>query len=1001
MVPGTGILASLRRDSVAHMAPNTSADSKFTARAAAVHALEEALAAEGSSPLFAALEQATKKRASTGRWIPKPSLEENHRSKINLDEVADGEEEHELPVTPITRVASVCQKNTYLYQTAVNDEFIAYGLKQGHIRVLHRFSEARALLKGHSGPVADVRLLSDANGKETILAAGGQDGRVYVWRMKAQDGENSIHAEQIVAATFSPGCDNALVRLSMATCEAKAILACAVANSVVVLPLPDAGEAGLELEIDPLNPELPALLMPNFPPQDKPTAVAIFKMKKNDFEECILAAGSKHGRMYTARIKNAGEALEALAKMEVTSDSEINQLLPIAVRDGAETTQFIVASCSNGVQQILLRASQDEDFELSRNHEILLESKWEDVPFILADVAEEKHLLVAVDSLRKAVYTFHLNRNGFDYFARFKVGVSVMNFCAHWDPDRADMDNGAVELTCIQADAVQQYVIDPALCWDESGALALEQKASSEKTEQRSENGRALSASESMKGGTSEALEPQSSTASIEPSQEECPSPPPSPSAPAVTVQVPVPLAIPGESSAAQASTMVGSTGSTPRLLTPKDLLKPSTAGSGSQRPSSGRATPAGPTIKVLKRPTEGRSGAVNPTRPETSPQIDEAGPGKATELAGADRKLVAHLSSMYKELLRAMKNEISTQAAAQQAANAALLREALTAQAIAVQNERSAVLAEERLRMEQLVTALSKTIKTEISVQLAETFRSEFAALGDNMSKALVPAMEGALATAIQKQAPNAIKSAVDKQLGGSLQASVTKSIQDSFRQTFTKQVVPSFEQACQTMFMQVDKAFTKGLQEHFARSQSMLSGPTALATQLKDSLEIAQSLASRSDGPGTAAFGNIRTPRSSAETRAELQNLISRKHYDQAFSLALGLQDIKTLSWLCSIVDAGTVLSGSTPLLSQMVLLSLIQQLSSDLTSNSTGKLQWIREAAMVINPKDPVLSAHLVPVLQQVHENLSAGLSHLQGADVSSCKLAMHVVHSQMTS
>jgi len=49
----------------------------------------------------------------------------------------------------ITKVASTYVESNTRSTVATNDTFISYGLKQGHIRVLHRYSEARALLKGH------------------------------------------------------------------------------------------------------------------------------------------------------------------------------------------------------------------------------------------------------------------------------------------------------------------------------------------------------------------------------------------------------------------------------------------------------------------------------------------------------------------------------------------------------------------------------------------------------------------------------------------------------------------------------------------------------------------------------------------------------------------------------------------------------------------------------------------------------------------------------------
>lgn len=100
-------------------------------------------------------------------------------------------------------------------------------------------------------------------------------------------------------------------------------------------------------------------------------------------------------------------------------------------------------------------------------------------------------------------------------------------------------------------------------------------------------------------------------------------------------------------------------------------------------------------------------------------------------------------------------------------------------------------------------------------------------------------------------------------------------------------------------------------------------------------------------------------------------------------------------------SQADPGTVLSRDPCPLSQMVLLSLVQQLSADLTTSLSSKLAWIREAALQVNPKDPVLARHLRPVLEGVHASLQAAAGRVSGADASSCRLAMHVVHSQMTS
>ena len=53
----------------------------------------------------------------------------------------------------------------------------------------------------------------------------------------------------------------------------------------------------------------------------------------------------------------------------------------------------------------------------------------------------------------------------------------------------------------------------------------------------------------------------------------------------------------------------------------------------------------------------------------------------------------------------------------------------------------------------------------------------------------------------------------------------------------------------------------------------------------------------------------------------------------YEEAFQRVLNLEDISMVAWLCSQLDPGSILSQSPPVLSQLTLLSLIQQLGTDL--------------------------------------------------------------------
>lgn len=85
----------------------------------------------------------------------------------------------------------------------------------------------------------------------------------------------------------------------------------------------------------------------------------------------------------------------------------------------------------------------------------------------------------------------------------------------------------------------------------------------------------------------------------------------------------------------------------------------------------------------------------------------------------------------------------------------------------------------------------------------------------------------------------------------------------------------------------------------------------------------------------------------------------------------------------------------------LSQGVLLSLVQQLGCDLGKDTPRKLSWIREAALALNPDDPLLAPHMRPFLQQLYENLRRQVKHALPGEQANLRLVIHVVHSLLTS
>jgi hypothetical protein len=153
----------------------------------------------------------------------------------------------------------------------------------------------------------------------------------------------------------------------------------------------------------------------------------------------------------------------------------------------------------------------------------------------------------------------------------------------------------------------------------------------------------------------------------------------------------------------------------------------------------------------------------------------------------------------------------------------------------------------------------------------------------------------------------------------------------------------------------------------------KAALSEPAALSQQLRESLGSAASLAetlrqsqqlmrTASSASAGAATSTPRSP-STRDPRAELSALLAQGRLEEAFSAALSVSDLSLVAWLCAQVAPSAVFGQDQAPLSQLVILSLLQQLAADLTPGPPGalttKLQWIMDAGLQLDTKDPVIS------------------------------------------
>ncbi|NWJ08104.1 EDC4 protein, partial [Crypturellus undulatus] len=228
---------------------------------------------------------------------------------------------------------------------------------------------------------------------------------------------------------------------------------------------------------------------------------------------------------------------------------------------------------------------------------------------------------------------------------------------------------------------------------------------------------------------------------------------------------------------------------------------------------------------------------------------------------------------------------------------------------------------------------------------------------------------------------------------------------IQSAYREAFQSVVLPAFEKSCQSMFQQINETFKQGTQEYIQQLETHMKNKKAREQEARDPLlnqlrqlvstfqstteqlasTIAASVHAEVQRQLHVIVGNmqesilaqvqrvikgevslamkeqqaavtssiVQAMRSAAGTpipsthldfqsqQTHILQLLQQGHLNQAFQQALTAADLNLVLYVCETVDPQQVFGQQPCPLSQPVLLSLIQQLSSDLGTRTELKL------------------------------------------------------------
>ncbi|KAL7217691.1 hypothetical protein ACSBR2_011017 [Camellia fascicularis] len=351
------------------------------------------------------------------------------------------------------------------------------------------------------------------------------------------------------------------------------------------------------------------------------------------------------------------------------------------------------------------------------------------------------------------------------------------------------------------------------------------------------------------------------------------------------------------------------------------------------------------------------------------------------------------------------------------------------------------------RERTQQITSLITNCINKDLPAMVEKSVKKELAAVGPAIARSISPAIEKSVSAAIvdsfqrgvgdkavnqlEKSVNSKLETTVARQIQAQFQTSGKQALQDALKSSLDGSVIPAFEMSCKAMFEQVDATFQKGMFEHTTAAQQQFeSTHSPLALALRDAINsastVTQTLSGEladgqrkllalavaganskavnplvtqlSNGPLGGLHDKIEAP---LDPTKELSRLISERKYEEAFTTALQRSDVSIVSWLCSQVDLQGILSMVPLPLSQGVLLSLLQQVACDISKDTTRKLGWMTDVAVVINPADPMIAVHVRPIFEQVYQILShhRSLPTTSSTEISSIRLVMHVINSML--
>jgi len=240
--------------------------------------------------------------------------------------------------------------------------------------------------------------------------------------------------------------------------------------------------------------------------------------------------------------------------------------------------------------------------------------------------------------------------------------------------------------------------------------------------------------------------------------------------------------------------------------------------------------------------------------------------------------------------------------------------------------------------KLNKFADAMSKSIQANVTNAVENRTKKHFSDLESKMKSSIQSATQSQFQS--MKSALQNDNNKMKDELVANVMKDVKVPIQTSFRECFVQLLMPTLETSTQRMFDQIDASIA----EKFSNIPSPSGNIPHTSTT-----EIAPK---------------------DVDPREELDALLIAGEYDEALMKALGAKDVDLVMWLCSRVNVDMVHDLD---LSQPVILCLLQQLTRDLGSDTSLKINWLIELAIKFDAEDEELAGHIVNELWDIRSKV----------------------------